>query len=156
MSATGVEWKEAEALVLRRGPYIVAGGLDNRRSTAAPFMLRGRFIPLFDAAMPLVTEHLVKPASRALLVDLDAMPEVGVVAAACRVRETKTSSDRIEFTTDGIAKTHGLVCIKMPSSPRSITIDATKLEPDSYDYRDGLLRIRLVNEPDARRVSVSW
>ncbi|MBC8106911.1 MAG: hypothetical protein H7Z14_10005, partial [Anaerolineae bacterium] len=156
MSAIGVEWKEANSLVLRRGPYIVAGGLDDPKADAAPVALRGRFIPLFDAALPVVSEYVVKPGTRALLVDLDAMPEVGVVAAACRVSDTHVSSDKIEFTTDGIDQTNGLICIKVPSAPKSVTIESSAVASDAYEYRDGLLRIRLNNQPDARRVTISW
>jgi len=84
------------------------------------------------------------------------MPEIGVVAAACHVRETKVSANTIEFSTDGIDTTEGLICIKIPSSPKTVTVDASPLAADAQDYRDGLLRIRLTNQPDPRRVTVSW
>jgi len=79
------------------------------------------------------------PVERALLVDLDATPEVAVVAAACRVRDTKTASDRIEFTTDGIDQSNGLICIKIPTAPKSVSMDSKPLAADSYEFRNGLL-----------------
>lgn len=154
MREVGVEWKEANSLVLRRGPYIVAGGLDDPKVDAPPIQLRGRFIPLFDSTLPVVNEFTVKAGTRALLVDLDAMPEIGVVAAACRVTNTKQSSNSIEFDTDGIGETNSLICIKIPSAPKSVTLDGNAL--DTHEYRDGLLRIRLDNQAHMRRMSISW
>ena len=64
---------------------------------ATPVTRKGRFIPLFDAAQPVVYEYPVGPDVRGLLVDLDRYPKdhVGVIAAACRVtNETVTSETR--------------------------------------------------------------
>ena len=56
MARTGQTWKESSAMVLRRGPYIVAAGLDLAADTK-PITLKGRFIPLFDADQPVVHEY---------------------------------------------------------------------------------------------------
>ena len=89
MQATGQTWKESRALVLRRGPYIIAAGLDDVTSDAAPGEIGRTFgIPLFDAAQSVVNEYSVGAGVRGLLVDLNRYPKdyVGVVAAAwCRV-----------------------------------------------------------------------
>ena len=156
MNAIGLDWRESNSIVLRRGPYVIAGGLDDRHGSAEPLTLRGRFIPLFDAAMPVVSEFTVKPGTRALLVDVDQMPEVGVVAAACRVRETKTSANDISFSIDGIDNTNGLICMKLPAAPKSVMLDQDALDASHYEYRDGMLRIQFTNHPAVRRVSISW
>lgn len=156
MNETGVTWNEASALVLRRGPYIIAAGCDDPAITAPPFALHGRFIPLFDSALPVITDFSVAPGSRAVLVDLDAAPKVGIVAAACRTRETKIESNAIQFTIDGIDQTPGVVCLKTPSAPKTVTIDDKAIESGAKEFKDGLLRIRFTNTSDARRLSVSW
>src|SRR5665213_1991983 len=43
-SAVKLQWKETNALVLRRGPYIVAAGLDESVTGAKPRVLHGHFI----------------------------------------------------------------------------------------------------------------
>jgi hypothetical protein len=156
MSSTGVTWTEASALVLRRGPYIIAAGCADPAITAPPFSLHGRFIPLFDSTLPVVTDVNVAPGSRAVLVDLDATPKVGIVAAACRTRETKIDANSIQFTIDGIGQTPGVVCLKIPSAPKSVTIDDKEVGSDAQEFKDGILRVRFANTPDARRVSISW
>ena len=52
MQNIGVEWKETHSLVLKRGPYLIAGGLEKTAETSEPFTLKGHFIPLFDATLP--------------------------------------------------------------------------------------------------------
>lgn len=156
MVATNVEWKETGALVLKRGPYIVAGGLDEKVQGTEPVTLRGRFIPLFDAKLPVITEYKVTPGARGLLVDLDAMPKVGVVAAACRYGETTITDNAIAFATDGQADTNGVVCVKVPAEPKTVTLNGTPLAAGAYDYADGLVRIRMANAPDVTRVKIGW
>jgi hypothetical protein len=151
--ATKVEWRESGALVLRRGPYVVTAGLDETAGGAGdPPVLRGRFIPLFDAAMPVVREFRVPPGSRALLVDLDtaaARAPVGVVAAACRVSEERVTADAVTFRADGIDGSHAVVCVALPSAPKGVTVgDQPLAEGDGYDYVDGVARIRFVNRAD--------
>jgi hypothetical protein len=48
----GLSWTETNALALRRGPYLIAAGLDESIPNAASFVLHGRFIDLFDAQLP--------------------------------------------------------------------------------------------------------
>ena len=156
MKAVNVEWKETGSLVLKRGPYIIAGGLEQKVEGAETFTLKGHFIPLFDAALPVITEYAVKPGARAVLVDVDAAPAVGVVAAACRVGETKQTANSLEFATDGIAETNGVVCIKLPGEPKSVTINGQPIAADAKDYADGLLRIRIANGVEATKVAINW
>jgi hypothetical protein len=156
LNAVGVQWNETGALVLRRGPYIIASGLDDRENTSPPFVLRGRFISLLDASLPLMTECQIERGNRALLVDLDATPKVGVVAAACRVRDEKISFSELQFNVDGIDQTQGVVVIKAPRAPRTVTMDNKPLSPDSFEFRDGLLWVRFTNQPDVRLLRIAW
>ena len=43
------------------GPYLIAAGLDESVPDAAPVMLRGRFISLFDPTLAVVTEVALDP-----------------------------------------------------------------------------------------------
>jgi hypothetical protein len=156
IASVGVPWKESSALVLQRGPYVVAGGLDDYPTESASITLHGRFVPLFDATLSLITEYRVARGSRALLVDLDAAAPVGVVAAACRIRDTHLSSNAIEFSADGIAQSQAVICLKLPGAPRAVTVNSSALPASAYDYQDGVMRLRMANQPDACRVSIEW
>ena len=156
MSAIGVRWEETGALVLRRGPYVIAAGLDEAVAGAQPVSLHGRYIPLFDAALPLISDYRVEPGSRAVLVDVDDTPPIGVVAAACRVRDTHVAANSIDFSADGLDQSRGIVCVKIPAPPRSITFDGKPLADGDSDFQDGLLRIRFTNHVIPGHVAVAW
>ncbi|MDB5328466.1 MAG: hypothetical protein JWM57_4035, partial [Phycisphaerales bacterium] len=156
MKAVNVEWKETGSLVLKRGPYIIAGGLEQKVEGTETFTLKGHFIPLFDAALPVITEYAVTPGARAVLVDLDAAPAIGVVAAACRVGETKQTANSLEFATDGLAESNGVVCIKLPGEPKTVTVNGQPIAADAKDYADGLLRLRIANGVEATHVAIAW
>jgi hypothetical protein len=146
--AVNVEWKESPALVLRRGPYIVAAGLDEGVSGAAPPTITGRLIPLFDSNLPVVKAFTVTPGSRALLVDVDAAlngAPAGIIAAACRVTAERVTDDAIRFQADGIDASNTVICVKLPAAPKEVTVGGKPLEASAQDYADGVLRIRFVN-----------
>src|SRR5262249_53078307 len=66
----GLPYREANHLVLRRGPYVVAAGLDESLE-AAPHVIRGHFVDLFDGRLPVVDSVTLKPGGRHFLLDLD-------------------------------------------------------------------------------------
>jgi hypothetical protein len=143
-----VEWKESPAFVLKRGPYVVAAGLDEGLSDAPPPTITGRLIPLFDPALPVLKSFAVTPGSRAMLVDVDATlngAPAGVIAAACRVTAERVTDDAISFQADGIDASNAVICVKLPAGPKEVTVGDKRLEASAQDYADGVLRIRFVN-----------
>jgi len=80
-----INWLETNYLLLRRGPYVIASGLDESVEGATK-VLHGRFINLFDSQLRVQTEIHLEPGSRFLLRDLDvtsvAQPEV--LQSACK------------------------------------------------------------------------
>ena len=158
MDKTGTAWKQSPALVLRRGPYVVAAGLGEQGDaspTGATTTLAGRFIPLFDAALPVVTSVTVAPGSRALLVDLDRTDrEVGVVAAACRARDERVTDAAVSFTADGLEGSPAVVVLKLPAAPKGVTADGAALPADAVDYADGILHVRFTNRAEPVKIVV--
>jgi len=156
MAATGQTWKDSPALVLRRGPYIIAAGMD-AATDQPPVTLKGRFIPLFDAAQPIVHEFTVTPGTRGLLVDLDryGKDDVGVIAAACHVTNQTVTGESITFDTIGQAETNAVVSVLLPRAPTGVTIDGTSQAAGAFDYNDGVLRVRFPNRAQTLHVAVS-
>lgn len=156
MKEIGVEWKETGSLVLRRGPYIIAAGLEEPVGDTGTHTLTGRFIPLFDANAPVIQDYEVKPGSRALLVDLGRTATPCILAAACRVNQIQISGDGITCNVDGQAETNAVMCFAIPSPPKSVTLAGTPLPADALEYSDGVLRIRFENTVDRRELDVRW
>jgi hypothetical protein len=157
MGATGQTWKESRALVLRRGPYIVAAGLEDTTRDATPVVLKGRFILLFDPAQPVISEFLVGAGTRGLLVDLDRFPKdfVGVVAAACEVKNQKVDAESISFDAIGQADTRAVVSLLIPQVPQAVTVDGKALASDALDFASGVLRLRFANHATTVHVQIA-
>ena len=154
--AIGLRWTESSALVLRRGPYLIAAGLDESAPGAAPVTLHGKFISLFDGGLPVVSEVKLAPSSRAFLLDLDALPrnKEGVIGAACRMRDQIVTPHSIAFNVDGVAQSQGVVCVALLAAPQSMTIDGKPMPKDSYEFSSGILRLRFINSADSLHLEI--
>jgi hypothetical protein len=153
----GLKWTVSNALVLRRGPYVVAAGLDESIADAQPCTIHGRLVPLFDENLPVVSSYDIKEGARQLLLDLSILPKdrVGVVAAACRVRGETVDSKSIKFRADGLEGSRAVVRIAMPLPPKAVTIGGAALHPDAYDYAEGTLRMRFTNSAEGVAVEIT-
>ena len=56
--SVGLAWCEKNYLLLRRGPYVIASGLDESIA-GEPRKLSGRFVNLFDASLTVRTNILI-------------------------------------------------------------------------------------------------
>jgi hypothetical protein len=148
-------WREANYLLLRRGPYVVAAGLEESLA-AAPKALSGHFVNLFDAELRVSTAVTLTPGSRFFLLDLDATPGAGprMLAAACRTRPVKTDEKTLSLTVEGVADTPGMVLMRLAKAPQGVTLDGKPWEQFEYSAASHLLWIRFPNQADPRELSV--
>ena len=155
-AAVKLAWKETDSLVLRRGPYLVAAGLDESTPDAKPYILHGRYLNLFDPELAVLNTVTVAPRSRMLLLDLNSVKSADpkVVAAACRVRDEKTDGKTLQFRADGIGETNAIVQIAAHSAPVEVLVGGKPLDPSKYDYSAGLLRVRFPNSVEPVTVNV--
>lgn len=138
-------------LVLRRGPYVVAAGLDESVSTT-PYILNGRFIDLFDPALPVRMQVEVSPGSRRLLLDLDRVKLGGmpkVLAAACKVLgETVLPNGHFRFFAEGPQGTEAVVRVWLPKPPKRVWIDGQPISLTNTTW-DASTRTLLLRFPNA-------
>jgi hypothetical protein len=142
-------YQETHHIVLRRGPYVVAAGLDESL-TAPPHVLRGRFLDLFDAHLPIRTEVTLTPGSRFLLLDLDRGRGSGpkVLAAACKVLGARrTTGETFRFYAEGPEKTEAAVRLALPAAPATVTLDGEPLPgaAQTWDAPTRTLLLRFAN-----------
>jgi hypothetical protein len=154
--AIHLPWKECNSLVLRRGPYIVAAGLDESLPHADPYVLRGSYINLFDPELSIVSDVTVAPGVRMLLLDVNGIRAAApkVIAAACRVRDEKADGNSLQFQADGIGDTNAAVRIAAPAAPAQVLVGGNPLDASQYDYQAGLLRLRFPNAVEPVQVKV--
>jgi hypothetical protein len=150
-------WCETNCLLLHRGPYIIAAGLDES-IPGPPRTLRGRFINLFDSELRLQSEVTLAPGTRFFLLDIDA-PEVAgrtLLAAGCRAIPQKQSMDSISIEVEGVANTPGVALLRAPHAPRSVQLAGKTLDTVTYDASQNLLWIHFPNESAPRELSVHF
>jgi hypothetical protein len=155
-AAVKLPWKETDSLVMRRGPYLVAAGLDESLPDAKPYVLRGRYLNLFDPELAVLNNVTIAPRSRMLLLDLNSLKssDFKVMAAAFRVRDEKIDGKTLQFRADGIGDTNGIVEIAAHSAPVEVLVGGKPLDPSKYDFSGGMLRARFPNSVEPVAVEV--
>jgi hypothetical protein len=157
-AAVKLSWTEASSLILRRGPYIVAAGLDESIPDAKPPVLRGRYLNLFDPELPVLDTVTITPNSRMLLLNLNTpkTSEPKIMAAACRIREERVESAVLRFQAEGISDTNTIVQVASRRPPTEVLVNGRPLETSKYDFSQGMLRLRFANSVEPVKVEVHF
>jgi hypothetical protein len=153
IDATDFPWKESGALILKRGPYIVAAGLDE---TSAPQReLSGKFVDLFDPDLNAVDTVPVVPGSRHLLVDLQRF-KGRVIAASGAVVDTTSDNRSWSGTIAGIADTQGIMLLRTPAKPRKATIDGMDIQIVRYEPQRRLAWLKFAMQAKPERIDLTF
>lgn len=152
-ATAGVEWRTQGALVLRRGPYVVASGMDETDSPVPPVV--GRFVDLFDPALRVQSSVPITPNSQHFMIDLAKYGRT-VVAAAGQVLQEKETRNQWSATVEGISDTPGILLLRLPRAPKEATVDGTAIEKPTYDATEKLLWLRFPNAAKPQTVVVKY
>jgi hypothetical protein len=150
-------WPLRNHLLLRRGPYVVAAGLDES-PTAPVRLLKGRFISLFDPDLELRRQVSLPPGSRWFLLDLDnlKLPAHGVLASACKAWKVSADDDALNLVVEGIGNTQAIVLARTRHAPSTVKLEGQEQPPDyRWDANTGLLWIRFTNEAQPRSLRIA-
>ncbi len=153
-----VDYHETNHLVLRRGPYVIAVGLEAPPS-AATHELRGRFIDLFAPQNPIASSVKLTPGRVCLLYDVDRVRDTFpcVLSSACKTFEEQTTPEgRFQFQVRGPDRTESLVRIGLRKAPRQVTLDGQPLAGDSWtwDAATQVLLLHFPNKASARQIFI--
>jgi len=153
----GLKWRETNYLLLRRGPYIIAAGLDES-VPGEQKVLKGRFIDLFDSKLAVQTSIRLAANKHFLLRDLDADHARGpeVLESACKALVLKKESKSISMAVEGVGDTPAVVLLRSSRPPRSITLDKDAINDFDYSAKDGLLWVRFTNQSRPRTLSIQF
>jgi hypothetical protein len=150
-----LQYTETNYLALRRGPYVVAAGLDESLP-GAPHRLSGRFIDLFDAALPVLRTVDLTPGSRRLLLDLDRVGTKAptVLASACKTLGAKRQADgSFRFYAEGPDNTRAAVRLRLDARPASVLLGDRPLAGTDFVWDAGS-RTLLLHFPNS--ASGNW
>ena len=149
--------RETNSLLLRRGPYVIAAGLDESIA-GEPKILRGHFVNLFDPELRALDSVQITPGSRYFLRDLDAArgSEPQLLASACKALPQKSPDKSLSFLVEGVAETPAVVLFHVAQPPSSVTLDSQPVEQTVFSKEDGLLWIRFVNTATPRTLALHF
>ncbi|SEM37845.1 hypothetical protein SAMN05428989_3683 [Pseudoxanthomonas sp. GM95] len=143
-------WQTASALVMQRGPYVIAAGLQVPQEDAiAPTVLNGRYLDLLQSDLPELQRVVLQPGDHRLLLDLDATHDASprLLAAGGRTTALERANDHLRFALDGIegrgADDAASVVLALPEAPHAVTLEGKPLDKTHAVYRNGLLRLRV-------------
>lgn len=156
--AIHLPWNETTALVLRRGPFVIASGLDV--PDVKPVMLHGHFLNLFDAHLAPATTAEVHSGSHMLLLDVDTFKTAAprVLAASAKITAPLAAPDSFSFTASSIDGRSNddltAVAVLLPRTPTSVRINAQNLSAEQYSYKDRVLHIEFPARSELQTVEV--
>lgn len=148
-----IKWDESTALILRRGPYVVAAGMDE--TDGDPRVLKGDFVDLFDPQLTPTHAVTLAPESRHFLVDL-AKFRGTVVAAGGAVVPVRSEGHVWEGTIEGIANTEAVLVLRIPAAPKRVTVNGKAVADTHYDATRHLLHLRFPNQVSPQPVRVEF
>jgi hypothetical protein len=157
-AAVNLKWWETNYLLLRRGPYLVAAGLEESVSANSK-VLDGRFISLFDPELKVRKSITLTPGSRFFLLDLDAKQSAKsqVLCSAGKLFPIKQDRRSLSLVIEGVAETPAVVLIRAPNSaPKKVTLAGENLDSYEYSSQEKLLWIRFRHESRPRDLVVSF
>ncbi|RFM28916.1 hypothetical protein [Deminuibacter soli] len=148
--------------VLRRGPYVIAAVMDETAQDSS-LTLHGRFIDLFDPALPVVEQKNIQPNTQAFLYDVqtrNAAKGPAVLASACRVYEEKTGRGSYAFVAKSPTGTNNVMRIQLPAEAKEVTVTnaagTSVASTHEWDAASHTLLLRFVNDADGVKVEVRW
>jgi hypothetical protein len=152
-----LKWRETNSLLLRRGPYIIAAGLDESIA-GEPKVLRGRFVNLFDPELHVQSSVTLVPGDRFFLRDLDAehAAKPQLLASACKAMPVKSPDKSLTYLVEGVAQTPAVLLFRTAQAPRSVALDGQPVEHFDFSKADGLLWVHFVNEAQPRTLSLQF
>ncbi len=153
----GLKWRASNYLLLRRGPYLIAAGLDE--SVAGPSRsLHGRFVNLFDSELRVQNDISIIPNSRWFLLDLEFSGGGGprLLASACRALPKEQTRHQITFAVEGVGGTPAILLLQSPQAPSGVKLDDKPLTAFEYSAKERLLWIHFQNDVVPRLLTVQY
>ncbi len=155
--SVGLKWRETNYLQLRRGPYVIAAGLEES-ITAEPKQLRGRFVNLFDPELKVQTSLEVKPGSRFFLRDLEGVRDTAphLIASGCKALLQSQTDAAMTLAVEGVENTPAVLLLHAVKPPRMVRFNGGATLDYSHSAREGLLWIRFANDSRPRELTVQF
>ena len=158
----GGELRFKNHFALTRGPYEIISVLDENPDQS-PYIIRGKFIDLFDPEIPVLDEKQVNPGEQAFLYNIGSVENRNspqVLATAARVYEEKATGNGYSFVAKSPLNTTNVMRVLLPEKPSQIKVRDEKGNaldaPTSWDEGSKTCFLSFENNPEGVHVTVTW
>ncbi|MEO8395948.1 MAG: hypothetical protein ABI700_23335, partial [Chloroflexota bacterium] len=151
-------WNETNTLILKRGPYVIAAGMEETDLDAEGRVLDGKYVNLFDADLMVVRDPLIIPGSQWLLYDLSyaAPAPAWVVAASGRIYDERVETGGISFTIKAAQGTTAVVSVLLPAKPSRVEMQSLNRMIERWDEETRLLFLSFPAQNTGTLVSIHY
>jgi hypothetical protein len=152
-------WRPTDYLLLRRGPYLVAAGLEESLAHSTK-TIEGHFVNLFDPMLSVLSKITLTPGTRLLLFDISTVDSTQprVLAAAANVLDFKTNSHQVRFVAVGPERTTAAIRLLLPASPQAVKAnnDASFPLTQSWDPVHKTVLLQFPNAPAGIQLELNF
>ncbi len=155
----GQQLIERNHFLLRRGPYVIAATL-NESVSEESLVLKGKFLDLLEADLPIKSEVAVAPGTQAWLLDLAKVtaPAPALLAGAGRIESWIPAADSLTYVISTPLNTETVVRLLLPKAPKSVAIDGQAADGSAFSWDAGssTLLLRHPGNPKGVAVAIGW
>lgn len=121
-------------LLKTRGPYTLAACLDESISDE-PLVLKGNYVDLFDAALPIYSELTLPPGTRKWLLNLDKVSAPGVWPLVCggRIGDWKADKSGVSCTIGAAQGVNVIARWRLEKAPSALTVAGAAPTEQKWD-----------------------
>jgi hypothetical protein len=149
------KWHETSYLMLRRGPYIIAAGLDETEGLPTK-SLTGSFVDIFSPKLDVLKNVNLEPGKRVFLKDLSKVDQKpSVLASASKILKMSVTDNGIKFHSEGPLNTTCATRVLLPSKPVKADVGGKPVEC-VWDAESKTALLVYPNTPDGQWVEISW
>lgn len=150
----GGPYEERSAIVLHRGPYMIAAGLE--ASHLPPTTVHGRYVDLFDSSLPVRIDPIVTPGAHQFMLELGRIPgKVTLLASAGSVTRVLASKDAWTGDIEGLSEIPAIVALRSGRPPATVRVDGIANDGWNYDGTNKILWLRFPGSANPRRINIT-
>lgn len=152
-------------LYVERGPYDIIAVMDENTDTTA-YTVKGPVIDLFNPALPVLKEKVVRPGTQALLYNLNRVAnrkQPKVLAAAARIYNEQATAGSYSFVAKSPVKTLNAMRVLLPAAPlaggtvvKNSAGETLKDVKTEWDTASGTYFMEFENSPEGISVQIKW
>ncbi len=155
--AAGLPYREHNFLQLRRGPYVIAACLRESVSEA-PLELKGLFVDIYDANLPVLDAVTLQPGQQAWLLDLNRLEpdKAQPVASAGRFESWTPTDHSVEFVLTAPGGVRIVSRLRLPERPTSIQSGERELSGYQWHQESHTVCFESIPGVSRQQVKIVW